>query len=269
MDVYIIGLPLTTESISSEFADFFDSEEPTILICSSFVTKEKFESTNDYKLAKVGFDYLLNRGFQQCFVDQLITSKSLDQSVEENLPKVIDKILLCVNLWFSSTGRKDLEIVAKEIIHIVSIIKQKNSNIRIGIISEGSPYYADDRIKRVMEFIPSHKVINSISSADLSLAELYRLEEVSKLPVKIQENINVDFDENSVNVYSCLGLHYKKDITRLISTLNTKHIAYVIKVGHSKTVQKIGGITFKELLQSREYRMFLMDKTVIVYSLNK
>jgi inhibitor of KinA sporulation pathway (predicted exonuclease) len=178
-----------------------------------------------------------------------------------------NKTILSVDLWSSLQGsRRTPGDVAKDVVELFELITRKSPNTQVGIISEGDPLYRDYRVEKIRQLVPNHRVIASPSSAELCLQELYDLEDVRGLPVCTHLDNLIDFYNNSINVYSCLGIDYNKDLTSLIEKMTQSNVAYVIKIGDGKSVQKYSGAQLKDLLKLREFRVFLMDKTVLVYN---
>ena len=265
--LFLVGLPLTKESMTQDFKDFVCSDSQTILIATSVFDQRQAHLNNDYKCAKFGYDFLNSAGFVTCVADYPFSRKSLKQSVEECLQFAKNKTILSVDLWSSlQASRRYPSDVARDVVELYDLITKKFSNTRVGVISEGDPLYRDYRVEKIRELVPNHKVISSPSSAELSLLELYNLEDVRGLPVCKHQDSLVSFCNNSINVYSCLGLDYNKDLTSLLEKMTETDIAYVIKLGDGKSTQKYSGAQLKDSLKRREFREFLMDKTVLVYN---
>lgn len=265
--LFLVGLPLTKDSATQDFKDFVFSNNQTILITTSVFGWNQSHLNNDYNCAKFGYDFLKSAGFVTSIADYPFSGKSLEQSVEECLRFIKHKTILSIDLWSSlQASRRYAGDVAKDVVALFNLITKKLSNAQVGVISEGDPLYVDTRVKYIRELTHDYKIISSPSSAELCLLELYGLEGVKGLPVVNHEENAIGFYNNSINVYSCLGLYYNKDLTVLMENLSETDTAYVIKLGDDKIVKKHNGNELKTLLKSQEYRRFLMDKTVLVYN---
>lgn len=253
--------------MTQDFKDFVSSDSQTVLIATSVFDRRQAHLNNDYKCAKFGYDFLNSAGFVTCVADYPFSRKSLKQSVEDCLQFARNKTILSVDLWSSLQGsRQTPSDVAKDVVELYDLITGKSPNTQVGVISEGDPLYRDYRVEKIRELVPNHRIISSPSSAELSLLELYNLEDVRGLPVCKHQDSLVSFYNNTINVYTCLGLDYNKDLTSLIEKMTQSDTAYVIKLGGSKSIQKYSGAELKYLLELREFRVFLMDKTVLVYN---
>jgi len=256
--LYIIGLPMTDASMTRAFLDFVDSPRRTILISSSGLNRSEFESSNDYRCARVGYDFLRNRGYRYHFSVPAQLSAHELQGFDE-------RTVLCVDLWSSRDGRRHPEDVARDIMSIASSVSTACPDTRVGVLAQGNPLYRDERCARLISMVENCVVIASPSSADLTLELLNRSKDIPpSLPVKIYYRSTVDLIRDHINVYACLGNHYNVDVSPLINKLSSDYDVFIVKVGSGESVQRYPGDVFKTLLHLKLYRESLMDKTVVV-----
>ncbi len=203
---YILGLPITKNSVSLEFIDFINSKEPTIYIQTSGFNK----NTNDYLTTQVGYDILIERNIN----------------------------IICLNLWNKFAIRLEAEKVC-ELIEEKIKEYQKNYNVRIVYITTGSPYLYDVVCDTLMINLPKENIINTKSSAQLS----YEIVKQSyDLPINITSNKNKTIKTGFINIVGCLGEIYSDqfgDIDNFIKAFDENTVIYDIKLGHYNIVNKI------------------------------
>lgn len=235
------------------------------MISSGGANLRRFEASNDYKCAKAGYDLLRKRGYSYHFVDYA-GDACLKSLIADELQSVTERSIMCVDLWASQSGRRRPEEVARDIATIARVIADLCPDTRVGVLAQGNPLYRDERCVALISTVEDCKVITSPSSAELVLRLLDRVG-IPSLPVKNHHKMSVDFLDDHVNVYACLGIHYNLDVTKLIEKLTSAHDVFVVKVGSGESVQRYpGDVVFKNLLHLRAYRESLMDKTVVACS---
>lgn len=267
--LYIIGIPLTEDSISQEFKVFFESNLTTLIITTLRLSKLDFiDNDNEYSTCKVGFDYIIQKKFNFIPLNNgfLIEKDKLQKYIDNTLRVKSERDILLANLWGSLQGRRYDWEVADLLIETVNYYIKKNVYDRICIVGPGSLRYADSRMNFFLHnYKDDYTLIDAKSSLQLSIEELEKIRPgIKNYPIKVYDGLEVDLKENYINVHSCLTPLYKKDISKLIGKLNDSFSVYIIKLGSTTIIDQLNAHELKSILLSKSGRDDLKDKTVIV-----
>jgi hypothetical protein len=203
---YILGLPITKDSVSSEFINFINSKEPTIYIQASGFNK----NTNDYLTTQVGYDILIECGIN----------------------------IVCLNLW----NKFEIRLEAEEVCELIKEkIKEyrKDYNGKIVYVTTGSPYLYDVVCDTLMVNLPKENIIDTKSSVQLSYEIIKKIHD---LPINITSNKNKTIKKDFINIVGCLGEIYSNqfgNIDNFIKTFDENTLIYDIKLGYNSIVNKI------------------------------
>ena len=179
---YILGLPITTDTISEEFLEFINSEENKIIV----TTGSFFFNGQDYTLTKVGFDQLMRKGFK-------IFGNNKERAF---IPPNVNKSILQINLDFSVVNSSP-DSILEYIENIIDSLDLEKSDT-VCYACPGSPYLYDSLSKTIINKYKDIKVIDTKSSADIIKEKL----EIDK-PVEIIYSNQMNFNEDSLNIFGC------------------------------------------------------------------
>ena len=247
---YILGLPLTVDSINSEFNKFLNSDEPTLLITSVSLSDL---TNNDYVTARVGYDCVLKKGYELF--------------IPESRPKVIDKHILHLALWYSEKGRKLPEEVYRDILNLYELSRKEWGDVRIALLVPGSPYLYDDVSSRLMKHIPTTNVIDTKSSAQLikEIFSDFRFSKYKNLETVIHPELsNAVLKKNAINIIGCIGSAYGQSAANCVNQVTKDNKIFFVRVGY-KT--KIKSCSVENLLfKLNRGRSTLNSQTMVIIS---
>jgi hypothetical protein len=152
--MYIIGLPLSHDSVTSEFLEFIQQDVQTICILAGGLNLSDIGRSAEYKSSHIGFDLLIKNGFQFIDSDKPINQKKV--------------VFMVGNCWIREDGtRMQATGVGKCIIELSEKIRKKHPNAIISRIAPGSPYLYDDVSNFIINNFSNIEVIDTKSSAGL------------------------------------------------------------------------------------------------------
>lgn len=248
---YILGLPITENSISDEFLDFINADEKQVLISvGSF-----FFNGVDYNCSKVGFNMLMNSNYK-------IYN---DEDGKIFIPPITKKAFVQLNVMglfnrASQSGNNSVNRIVEEITNTIQTI---NVDCKIGLVCQGSPYVYDTICSSLMELDKDIKIIDTKSSIDLV-----------KEKFNVDKNVNVHYlqseemlDENAFNVIGCAGEYFKiLKIPHIAERIKNFTEIYQVHVGfpNDEIIRKLG----KEqlLFELKQNSGFFDTSTLVVFN---
>lgn len=228
---FILGLPITQDSITPEFLEIVNSTEPVLLIGSVPFSAQ----SNDYKTTQVGYDIIINAGFK--FIYSM-----------NNFPAKIDKNVLTLDLWERSKGVKDPCIIRDNVVSLSETLK-KTYNCKTGYLTIGSPRLYDSVSKQLKILNPAIPVIDTKSSSELA----YEVLNIDK-PYVLVDNKDIKIIPNSVNMLGCIGSIYSHWADYdMLELLDNNWEIYDIKLGYINRVERLSKRQLIELLNTDKY----------------
>lgn len=225
--LYIVGLPISSDSVTPEFLEFIQQDVQTICIMSGSLNLNDIERSSEYKSSHIGFDLLIKNGFQ--FID---SDKPINQK------KVVFMVKKC---WNREDGtRISANGVGKRIIELAEELSKKYPNARISRIAPGSPYLYDGVSSFMIDNFSNIEVIDTKSSAELAYEKL-SVELNINLPVDIVDPTKIVLQNNCINILGCVGFIYKDyvDLNQILKSIKTNSKIYDIKVGYNDSIKEI------------------------------
>ena len=125
---YILGLPITTDTVTEEFLEFLNSDGRKILV----MTGSFLYNGDDYKNTKVGFDALLDSGFK------LYSNKDNIAFIPPN----VNKAILYVNISLDKVVGNVGDVMLDYIENVVSSL-ELDEDVTVGYVCAGSPKLYD------------------------------------------------------------------------------------------------------------------------------
>ena len=224
LDFFIVGLPLTPDSITEEFIKFFEDDTPTLLISAVNLLDL---TNNDYETSKVGYDYIFNTGYKLF--------------PPENRPTAISKHILHVPLWIGKNGRRLPKEVTANILNLYTLSRKEWKSVRIAILVPGSPYFYDLVSSKLMEYIPASNVIDTKSSAQLAGELISQIEggKYSNSEMVIHQNFNnIQLEKNAINIVGCVGAIYNHSPIAFLLQINQQDEIFLVNLGHTNSIKK-------------------------------
>jgi hypothetical protein len=232
MPLTIVGLPLTPESVTTQFLEFIDQPDVVCVYASPFST-----TNNDYLTAKTGFDLLFERGYQ--------VTQNFDQAFT-------GRVILSVPLWHDRNTAR----VADGVLAAYTRITEQDPHKTVCYITPGSPLLYDGVVKNLLLSSDIGTVIDTKSSAQLAIEELVDRGAFAYAPLHVVQD-NMKLEENAINILGCVGsVYYTTDVKnitlKLMPQLNIRTDIYKIKLGSDTLIDKLSVPQFvKQLLVDR------------------
>ena len=212
---YILGLPITTDTVTEEFLEFLNSDDKKILV----MTGSFFYNGNDYKNTKVGFDALLDNGFK-------LYSNNNDMAF---IPPNVNKAILYINISLDKVVTNASYVMLDYIQNVLHSL-ELDENTKVGYVCAGSPKLYDVIAFSIIQNDPGIKIIDTKSSADIIYEELNK-----DKPLQIVYNDIMNFEENSINILGCLGKSYMQiNIQELKEALCYFNTIFEVRLGYAK-----------------------------------
>ena len=244
----------TPSSITTEFINFFNEDTQTILISSLGYDEDSFHLSNTYKNSTVGVDYLFNKSYTCCDITDL-----------KEYTRKKHKLILLLNILKHNVKVGSHNHSYKIYDAYLFLIKEFPDH-RICYITHGSPYYRDLICRDLIESqIISIKVIDTLSSVDLSISELKSKNKLPAMKIAPIELYNYDLIEDHINVYSSISSFYQHNVDKLIQKITNDYVVYLIKLGYKTDIEQIDGEELACMLETPVLRSTLDDKTVVVH----
>ena len=247
--LYIVGLPITPDTITEEFLDILKCKEPTIFLMSTFLNLQNKESLNDYLTARVGFDKLFSYGIK--FTDRYKDDLS-------------NHVFMMGNVWYRNGIRRRVRDVASDVLFTMLKLKQLQ-NANVVYIVPGSPHHYDSvspvLISNILRFDSENiKVVNTKSSAQIA----YELFDVS-LPMNILDCSKIELKQSHINIVGCLGDIYSRctDPENFINSCRQFDQIYDVKLGYENIVNQLTHDQLYERIFI--HRKSLNDSTLVIF----
>lgn len=238
MSLYILGLPLTPETVTDEFLSFIN--QPNVILIQSSIIRD-INHHNDYITAKIGYDLLFSLGYE--FTETMPT--------EQSAPRVI----YMKQMWETDRSAR---LVAQQIVDCYKQIQINNPTSVIASNHIGSPDLYDDVYPCLKKINIITTVINTRSSAEIAIDYLLSRGLIPDLELNILSFKNIsDVKKDSINIFGCLGTIYGLDISvllsKIISTFGSNAKIFKIKLSETVDVEHLTKIQlFKRLINHRE-----------------
>jgi hypothetical protein len=236
--ITLLGLPITKDSINSELINFLNKKEKITIFCLGIFDKNQLKNNNDYLLAKVGYDLLF-------------------KSVHE---------IIHLPIWYNNGVRRQPCEVFDELISTMNEYHKNNPEHILSYALPGSPYYEDYISGRMINDLKNITVIDTKSSGQL-IYDLIDRKELFYHHVDIMGKGNSYFNyynftikKHAVNVISCLGPGYQKEMHwlnkfYLLYKISKKDEIYSIRLGSNVVSKKLSKTEFKYLLENKTIDM--------------
>ena len=247
--LYIVGLPITPETVTEEFLSILKFKEPTIFLMSTFLDLQNKESLNDYVTARVGFDKLISSGL------------TFTNRYKENLS---NHVFMMNSVWYQNGVRRRVSDVASDILFTMLKLRQLQ-DANVVYIVPGSPHHYDSVSPLLVSYLRhSHgediKVVDTKSSAQLT----YELFDTS-IPLNIVDCFQIEMKKYHINVIGCLGEIYATFVNRERFFNWCKKFSQIheVKLGYHSHVNQLTHTQLYEKLVTE--RKSLNDSTFSVF----
>lgn len=235
--LYVAGLPLSEDSVTEEFKNFFSEDVETICIMSGAFNTGDLSKSLEYKSASKGFDILIQNGYK--FINS------------ENFNNEKKAVVMYKDAWNRPDGtRKSATDVGKFVIETAKELRKTHPNARILRIAPGSPYLYDGVSGYMIDNYPNISVIDTKSSAELAYERICKILNID-LPAFIVEPTEGILCEKSVNLIGCVGFVYQDyvKLENIINNIKPNDRIFDIKVGYVNDIKEIKQHDLKKLYQ--------------------
>jgi hypothetical protein len=261
IDLSIIGLPITEDSVTEEFKYFVSQDKKLAFFSAIHYDLNDMYSNGDYINAQVGH----NKLFEQGFIFKDIS----------NFDGNTKKVIFPLNLWYNLGERNSPQNVVENIISTVKQFKRKYPDYTCVYMVPGSPFYHDAVSKILIKKIKNIKIIKTKSSADI-LCDNLKIILNKNLRFNIIEDVdNIKLKKGNVNIFACLGSVYESSIKRYYKnyslSLITKQIEigdkiYGSQFGPKNTINEYTKKQFEKMIEEKNpymnYQIFAIEKNV-------
>lgn len=235
--LYVAGLPLSDDSISQEFIDFFSEDVETICIMSGAFNTGDLSQSLEYKSASSGFNILIKNGYK--FIDSV------------NFKNEKKAVVMYKDAWNRPDGtRRSANDVGKFVVDKSKELRKQHPNARILRIAPGSPYLYDGVSGYMIEKYPNLTVIDTKSSAELAYDRLCKILNLD-LPAVIVDPTTGILSDKSINLIGCVGYVYKDyvKLENIINNIKPSSRIFDIKVGYVNDIKEVKQQDLKKLYQ--------------------
>lgn len=231
----IVGIPLTTESITDQFRRYVCAPEPRLLLTSVLFDPAAPHLSNDYVCARAGFDFLRDAGYQ--FI------RSPDQTSSSS-----SRVVLMMPLWYDERGeRRQPSEVADRVRGLVQMLEGRG--LDPAYATPGSPRFYDAVSSRLIA--QGASVIDTASAAELATVEMAAL---SDRPMHVVLDAGAArLMAGCVNIISCVGDIYASMTMRagLMDDLSRAARAWIVTLSASPRVVAVAPAALRDLLLRR------------------
>jgi hypothetical protein len=252
MSLHILGLPLTSQSVTDEFLEFI-KQTNVILIQASLMYAIK-EHNNDYVTARTGYDLLFAH----------------DYVLTENMPvgQTSAHTIFAKQLW---TKDRNCQLITQQVIDVYHELRQSNPDSIIAYITPGSPGLYDSIFKNLTNANLDISVIDTKSSAELAVEYLVSNKLIPDLEMNIlngheASTIKSTIKYDQVNIIGCLGNIYHSDIkmtaSALLSGISNNAKIFIIHLSDKIHVEKLTKIELIKQLITKRARF---NSTLVVF----
>lgn len=225
--MYVIGLPLSKQSTTKEFIDFFKEDVETICIMSASMNVSKMESSPEFKSSSSGYEVMMENGYKFISLSKLTNEKK--------------SIVMLGDCWRKPDGtRRIANQVGEYVYEVAKELRKKHPNARIARIGPGSPYLYDGVAGYLINNCPNIEVIDTKSSAQLAYERVCSLLDC-ELPMNIVEPTECILEDKSVNIVGCVGFIYKDyvKLDMLVEAIKPGSKLYEVKIGYNSSIEEI------------------------------
>lgn len=236
--VKIIGIPLTSEGVASEFMQAVAGDK--ILVSASHIKHWAPEENNDFVCAQAGYRYLISEGY--C----LLTEAEFWLLHRHNdLPA---KVIVSVNAWLSPSGARHWPSEAATLVMGFLDRLQATTDREIGYICQGSPKLYDSLAAELIMALDC-EVIDTPSSADLAYSAI---RQHNPLPKYILSRSHYDdLNVGCANVIGSFGGIYAHT-PHFLSQIDKASRIWAVRIGDKSEIESLGVEELRSRMQSND-----------------
>jgi len=219
----VVGLPLTTASMTDEFRSLLASSARLALISTVALDLADRERSNDYVCARAGYDYLIDSGFDFVYPDKIERGNSY-------------RLVVMLPVWYDADGsRRSPCDVAADVIALAATLRDKGID-EVGYLTQGSPRLYDSISSRLID--AGATVVDTASSADLAYAAIADASTLPRRDIDPRVDLLVP---GYANVVGCVGPIYGgvSQIEPIVSGLARASRAWVVGVSDRPDVLSV------------------------------
>jgi len=246
--VKIIGIPLTSEGVTPEFAQVVAGSK--ILVSATHIAHRAPHENNDFVCAQVGYRYLLSVGF--C----LLTEAEFWLLHKHNdLP---ERVIVSVNAWLSPSGARRWPAEAAVIIAEFLKRLEAATDGDVAYACQGSPRLYDSLAAELMKMLDC-EVVDTPSSADLAYSAIAKHNPLAKHV--LAHSHHDDLKDGCANVVGSFGSIYAQR-PHFLSQLHKASRIWAVRIGDKSEIEPLG---VEELrLKMRSSDRGLNSQTLII-----
>jgi hypothetical protein len=246
-NLYLVGLPITSSTASSQFLNFLASSPTVIGLTAGVVMSQsqmnQINSGTKIKLTPQ-WDFLINKDYK-------FTISESDIAADE-------KIVFMKDRW--TPGKTGAEI-AQDIVDEYTALNTQYPTSKIVFFTISSPNLWNDVSKNLIPLVPAENVIDNPHAPDIAYNLLLDFDLIPDLPINITQPTGLSIETGKVNM---IGLLSSKtaDLSSLEQILTDNPNASIFKIffGYSNEIDQL---TSAELIKAiRDYRHSLQSAII-------
>lgn len=212
-NLYLVGLPVTSDTASAEFLKFLALPTPTIgltnFIAMSFAQMNQINAGEKIKVTPQ-WDFLINDGYK-------FTATESDIKADE---KIV----------YMKNRREPSSVVAQQIIDEYTALTAKYPGSKIAYFTTTSPNLWNDVAQILIPQVPAENVINNPNAPNIAYDILLDFGLIPDEPLNISTPFSLSIQPDKVNMVGLLGSYFKGDLTEFKRIISENPNASIFKV---------------------------------------